>query len=246
MNMVRLILKDPGTFFALGNACLFALVSPLAFVVMVVTLGLIILSRWLVTCTQKNWKGFLGILQQVGNNSCWGLEMMGYACLMVALFAMIHEAFVGFVCSVCFGFANLLMAHRLNKGTLDILPSFEKFLKEIKYTHSLTPLLLALLKEPIVLIALGMLHAGLAAGGTSLWALPLICLAPYFAMVRRDMNRAIPQICLSMCALWYALVGMANAKFCVTVANICFAIAYVEIALGEHRIYLKSKDAASL
>ncbi|MDR0647542.1 MAG: hypothetical protein LBF43_03870 [Puniceicoccales bacterium] len=243
--MIRLILRDPGTFFALGNTCLFALVSPLAFVVMLMTLVFIILSRWPATCSRKNLKGFWGVLQQAGNNPCWGLEMMGYACLVVALFAMINEAFVGFICSVCFGFANLLMAHRLNKGILDALPSFEKILKEIKCTRSLTPLLLALLKEPIVLIALGMLYAGLAAGGASLWAFPLICLAPYFAMVRRDMNRAIPQVCLSMCALWYALVGMANAKFCATIANICFAVAYLEIALQEHRLYLKSEDTSA-
>jgi hypothetical protein len=237
VHFLRLILKDPGTFFVLGNACLFCLVSPLAFFIMLGTLVLIIASKWCAVRGPAPVRNrFLRHLTVLGKRPYWGLELIGYACLLVALLAMVNQAYLGFICSICFGFANLLLALRLESKQ----PASNNFTKAFEHLHALqsfTPVLLALLSEPILLIALGTLHAGLAAGKASLWTLPILGFAAFFAVRYPRANKAIPQGCFALCAFWYCCIGLAQRQIWAACANFWFALAYLEIAYQEYRIY---------
>lgn len=241
MNIRRfliLTLKDPGTFYAIGNACLFAVVNALSFIAILLTLGFCIFCRW--AASNSHNEGKFALFQHMGQNPYLGLELMGYTCLLVALMALINQTLIGFICSACFGYANVILAHNLRLENAQTSVPFQEILHKIRSNESLTPLILALTKEPIVLISLGLLYSGLSAGTSSLLVLPLICLAPYLSIVKSNMNRAIPQTCFAVCTLWYALVGLSNHLLIPAFANACFTIAFIKVALTENQIYRQS------
>lgn len=229
--------KDPGILFAIANAFLFAKNSVLAFFIII---GALTLSIFLKIYAHQN------AYQSVSNNF-WitigkkqfiGLEILGYACLLVAFIAMTRQLFIDFVSSFCFGFANLLLSYRLNPRTNVNLENWQNTFKNIRENVSLTPFFIALLHEPIFLICLGFIHAGLAAGAESLWILPLVFWIPYLTITKPQLNRAIPQGCLCLCALWFMCVAISHHEWKLVVSNLLCTVAYIEITLQENKLFL--------
>ena len=232
------LLRDPGFLFALANALLFLNKSFISFVIVLLALIFIIFSKVYSRTAVKSHHFFLKLVYQIGKKPFMGLEVIGYACFFVAFVAMTQQDFISFVCAFCFGLANVLLAMRFSPSAFDSQENWTKIFKKVKESYSLTPLFLALLLEPIFLICLGFVHAGLAAGDESLWILPLICWVVYLVFRKMDANRVIPQGCLCVCALWYTLVASHHGKWTLAFSNLLCTLAYLEIALEEQRVFL--------
>jgi len=237
-SLISNFLKDPGFLLALANAFLFLGNGFSAFLTIIVALVLILTLRiYGQTGDSHNLrpKNFLKVL---GRKKFLGLEIMGYACLIVAFIAMTQQNFTCFVCSFCFGLANLLLALKLSPYLQPRSENWDNAIKNAKATYSLTPLLLATINEPILLICIGFVHAGLAAGDESLWIFPLICVIPYIIIKNPHANRVFPQCCFCISAIWYTIVAMNHHQWNLAISNALCAIAYVEIAVQEYKLFL--------
>lgn len=234
------ILKDPGFLFALANALLFLNKSFVSFVIVVSAIIFIIFVKFYSKIPLKPNNFFLKVVYEMGKRPFVGLEVIGYACLFVAFIAMTQQEFINFICAFCFGLANILLAMHFSPNVFEPQENWVKILKKVRETYSLTPLFLALFLEPIFLICLGFVHAGLAAGDESLWIFPLICWIIYLVFRKLDSNRVLPQSCLCICALWYALVAGHHGKWILALSNLLCTMAYLEIALQEQKVFLAS------
>ncbi len=233
------ILRDPGFLLALANAFLFLNKSFISFIIIVFALIFVLFIKIYNKCLLKPNNFFLKVLYELGNKPFMGLEIIGYACFCVAFVAMTQKEFISFICAFCFGLANILLAMRFSTNAFVLQENWIKILKKVKESYSLSPLFLALLLEPIFLICLGIIHAGLAAGDESLWILPLVCWVLYLVFRELNSNRVLPQSCLCICALWYTLVAGHNGKWILAFANFLYALAYLEITLQEQRVALE-------
>ena len=237
-SLISNFLKDPGVLLALANAFLFLGNGFSAFLTIIVALILILTLQIYSQMSGSNNLRSKNPLKILGRKKFLGLEIMGYACLIVAFIAMTQQDFTCFVCSFCFGLANLLLALKLSPHLQPQAENWNNAIKNAKSTYSLTPLLLAILNEPLLLICIGFVHAGLAAGNESLWILPLICIIPYIIIKNPHANRAFPQGCFCISALWYTFVAMNHHQWNLVISNALCAIAYVEIAIQEHKLFL--------
>ncbi len=227
--------KDPGILFAIANAFLFSQNSTLAFFIVI---GALTLSIFLKAYANQYASVKNNILIYLGQKKFIGLEIIGYACLIVAFIAMTHQLFIDFISSFCFGFANLLLSYRLNPQTNISQENWAITFKNMRENISLTPFFVTLLHEPIFLICLGFIHAGLAAGFEALWILPLICWIPYIIISKPNINRAIPQGCLCLCALWFTCVAISNSEWKLVISNLLCTLGYIEITMQEHKLFL--------
>ena len=232
------LLKDPGFFIALANALLFSRNSPLSFCIIMVAFCLTIGLKSCAGTLDSN-HSFFRFLKNIGQKNFIGLEIMGYACLTISVIAMVHQLFIEFISSFCFGFANLLLSYRYTSNTFMAQNNWENVLTEMRKTLSLTPFVIALLHEPIILVCFGYLFAGLAAGGEALWLLPLLCVIPYITITKPHMDRAIPQGCLCLCAVFFMMIAISHRVWILVASNIFCVIAFFEITLQEHRLFLK-------
>lgn len=232
------LLRDPGFLFALANALLFLNKSFVSFVIVILALGFIVFAKGYSKTLERPHSFFLKLVYEIGKKPFMGLELIGYACFCVAFVAMTQQDFISFICAFCFGLANVLLAMRFSPNVFESQENWMKILKKVRESYSLTPLFLALLLEPIFLICLGFVHAGLAAGDESLWIFPLICWVIYWVFRKMDANRVVPQGCLCVCALWYTLVAGHHGKWGLALSNLLCTLAYLEIALQEQRVFL--------
>lgn len=221
------LLKEPGIFFALGNACLFGLVNPFAFVMTLGTAVFIIACKYFSMRTVDN--SILQKIIQASQKPYAGVEWMGYACLLTAILAMAKMTYIGFVSSLCFGFANLLIAQPRNKF------NYQTVLANIQAQYSLTPLFLAIIREPVVLIALGIIHAGLAAGTSSIIIFPIMLFAAYYTLKNPEQKRTLAFSLTSCCCVIYSMIACSNHEKLAFVANCCFAYAYAQLAYFEKK-----------
>ena len=232
------IFKDPGIFLAIANAFLFLGNSLFAFITILFAIALIFALRFYgrTQCDSENaFKVFFHIF---GQKKFLGLEIMGYACLIIAFMAMAKQQFIYFICSFCFGLANLLLAFQLTPFLQTQAVNWDHVIKKVQSTYSLTPILVATLNEPVLLICIGFIHAGLAAGAESLWILPLILVAPFVILTKPNFNRAYPQGCFSLSAMWYTCVALSHQQWILALSNALCAVAYIEIAIQEHRLFM--------
>lgn len=235
------LIQDPGFLLAVANALFFLHNSLLAFFV-VITALITIIGLKSYACAPIPQSLYLKILHQIGQKEFLGLEIIGYACLTVALIAMTRQLFIEFVSSFCFGFANLLLALRYETDTITQQQNWGVILKNIFTHHSLTPFFLALLQEPIFLICVGYLHAGLAAGNEALWIFPIICIVPYVTIKYPHMNRALPQGALCFCALWFTVIALSHHIWTLSLSNALCTLAYIEITFQEHKLFLSKQN----
>ena len=238
-TFLRLV-KDPGFLLAVSNALFFSHKSLLAFlVVMMAIVAIIALKSY--ACTKQPQQPYLQLLYRMGQKKFIGLEMIGYACLIVAFIAMTRQLFIEFVSSFCFGLANLLMSFRYTPNTMSSQQNWNDVLHNVRTNQSLTPFFLALLQEPIILICIGYLHAGLAAGNEALWILPIICIVPYITIKKPNINRAIPQGALCFCALWFTVIALSHNIWILALSNALCTLAYIEITYQEHKLFLSKQ-----
>lgn len=232
------LLRDPGFLFASANALLFLNKSFVSFIIVILALGFIVFAKVYGKTLERPHSFFLKLVYEMGKKPFMGLEVIGYACFCVAFVAMTQQDFISFMCAFCFGLANVLLAMRFSPNVFESQENWTKIFKKVRESYSLTPLFLALLLEPIFLICLGFVHAGLAAGDESLWIFPLICWVIYLVFRKMDANRVVPQGCLCVCALWYTLVAGHHGKWILALSNLLCTLAYLEIALQEQRVFL--------
>jgi len=237
MNRFLGFFQDPGILFAIANAFLFFKNSTLAFLIVIGATALILFLK-LYAHRQPYEAAEHNLLIAFGQKKFMGLEIIGYACLFVAFIAMTQQLFLDFISSFCFGFSSLLFAYRLSPCTPIQQQDWKLISKDIRSIVSLTPLFIALLMEPIFLVCLGLVHAGLAAGHESLWILPILCWIPYLTICKPNLNRVIPLSCLCICALWFTCVAISHHEWKLVISNLLCAVAYLEIALQEHRLFL--------
>lgn len=232
------IFRDPGMFLAIANAFLFLKSSLFAFITILLAIALIFALRFYgrTQCDSEN--ALLTFLHVIGQKKFLGLEIMGYACLTIAFMAMIQQQFIYFICSFCFGLANLLLAFQLTPHLYTQAVNWGNVIKKVQSTYALTPILLATLNEPVLLICIGFIHAGLAAGAESLWILPIILVAPFVILTKPKLNRAYPQSCFCLGALWYTYVALSHQQWLLALSNALCAVAYAEIAIQEHRLFI--------
>ncbi len=229
--------QDPGFLLALANAFLYLSNSFLSFLIVIIALSCILLLRFYGQNSAQPDNGLLHFFWKMGQKKFLGLEILGYACLIVAFISMTQRYFISFICAFCFGWANLLLARNLNPSLNWSSEALELAIRDVKKDVSLTPLLLVLFNEPVLLICLGYVHAGLATGFETLWVFPLICFIPYLILTKPQMNRAIPQMCFGIVALWFTLVSIHHSQVALSISNILCMIAYIEISLQEHRLF---------
>lgn len=229
--------KDPGFVFAIANAFLFFKNSTIAFFIVIGALALCIFLKTYANKyahdSDKN-----NLIVAIGQKKFIGLEIIGYACLLVAFIAMTRQLFIDFVSSFCFGLANLLLSYHLNPSSSIQQENWKYTFKNVRENVSLAPFFIALFHEPIFLICLGLMHAGLAAGDESLWILPIICWIPYLIIRKPNINRAIPQGCLCTCALWFTFVALSHQEWKLVISNLLCAVGYIEITIQEHKLFL--------
>lgn len=236
------VFSDPGVLLSIGNVFLFSQVSKMSFVVIFLAFLAIFFSKSI-----GIWQRFKSdlfthqALRRFFQKGYLGLEIMGYACLFVALLAIVSGAIYGVICGLCFGFANLILAYRFEKGSSQVsLNTVDNELKKAIQLHkSSLHLVLTLVREPIILIAIGMIHAGLSAGGESLWAIPIMLLGPCLLLLNPSLNRALPQLLFGVGSFWYTMVGLSNKEVLATLANACFMVAFFLIAWHENKLHLK-------
>lgn len=239
-TFLRLV-QDPGFLLAVANALLFSHNSLLAFFVIIMALVAIIGLKCY-ACTPEPQQSCLQFFHKIGQKQFVGLEIIGYACLTVAFIAMTRQLFIEFVCSFCFGLANLLLSFRYTPNSVTAQQNWDLVLKNVRTNRSLTPFLLALLEEPIFLICVGYLHAGLAAGNEALWILPIICIVPYITIKKPHLDRAIPQGALCFCALWFTIIALSHDIWVLAISNALCTFAYVEITYQEHKLFLSKQN----
>ncbi len=239
-TFLRLV-QDPGFLLAVANALLFSRNSLLSFFVIIIALIAIVALKSY-ACASVPQSPCLQLLHRIGQKSFVGLEIIGYACLIVAFIAMTQQLFIEFVCSFCFGLANLLLSFRYTPNSVISQQNWDLVLKNVRTNTSLTPFFLALLQEPIFLICVGYLHAGLAAGNEALWILPIICIVPYITIKKPYLNRAIPQGALCFCALWFTIIALSHHIWVLAVSNALCTFAYVEITYQEHKLFLSKQN----
>lgn len=239
-TFLRLV-KDPGFLLAVSNALFFLNKSLLAFlVVMTAIVSIIALKSY--ACAEPPQHPYLQLLYRMGQKKFIGLEMIGYACLTVAFIAMTRQLFIEFVSSFCFGLANLLMSFRYTPNTMTSQQDWDVVLQNVRKNQSLTPFFLAILQEPIILICIGYLHAGLAAGNEALWILPIICVVPYITIKKPNINRAITQGALCFCAIWFTFIALSHHIWILALSNILCTFAYIEITYQEHKLFLSKQN----
>lgn len=239
-TFLRLV-RDPGFLLAVANALFFLRNSPLAFFI-VVTALIMIVSLKGYACTQKTQRPHFQFLCDIGQKDFLGLEIIGYACLMVALIAMTRQLFIEFVSSFCFGLANLQLSFRYTPNTKTSQQNWEIVLKQVRINRSLTPFVLALLQEPMFLICVGYLHAGLATGYEAIWMLPIICVVPYITIRHPHIDRAIPQGMLCCCAIWFTFIALSHHVWLLALSNTLCTLAYIEITYQEHKLFLSKQN----
>lgn len=236
------LVQDPGFLLAVANALLFSRNSLLAFFVIIAALVAIVGLKGY-ACMPTPQYASLQFLHKIGQKKFIGLEIIGYACLTVAFIAMTRQLFIEFVSSFCFGLANLLLSFRYTPDSITPQQDWDATLKNVRTNLSLTPFFLALLQEPIFLICVGYLHAGLAAGNEALWILPIICVVPYITIKHPNINRAIPQGALCSCALWFTIIALSHHIWVLALSNALCTFAYVEITYQEHKLFLAKQKA---
>ena len=228
------LLKDPGILFAVANGLLFLKNSFISFLITIFVLVLSMALKIFYKIHSLPSYPLTRLLYLIGGKKFIGLEMMGYACLAVAFISMTQQHFINFICSFCFGLANLLMAINLASNSCEVKVNLRNTFKQMKETLSLTPFVLSFLHEPIFLICIGFLFDGISAGEEALWILPLICIVPYLTICKSHLNRAIPLACLCLCIFWFTVVSLYQGVWTLFVANVLFLTAYVEITLQEY------------
>lgn len=240
MQLVVQLFKDPGILFAIADGLLFLEQSILSFIVVILALAFsLFLKTWGYRRKDRHSNDFFS---RIAQKPLLGLELMGYACLFVAFIAMTQQCFINFICAFCFGWANLLWAYQLTPKTQQPLVCWDRAIADTRTMCSLVPFCLAALNEPTLLVCVGLLHAGLSAGGESLWILPLLCVVPYITVRYPKMNRAISDACLTICVFWFTLIAFIHHTWILFLSNALFTVAYLEITYQEHRLFVKRKQ----
>lgn len=235
----RIFFNDPGIILAIGNVLLFSRVNALSFFVIAIALFAIVFSKLMLIMDSNFVKGIQAhSATKYLKRKYIGLELMGYACLLVAILSIIEGSAHGVVCGLCFGFANLILASKFENFHDDECGQICNFIKK---GDSPTKIIFAIIKEPIVLISVGMITSGLSAGGQSVITLPLMISAPALVLIKPSTNRAIPQALFGISSIWYVIVGVCNGEILASLANLCFSTAFFIVAFNENDLFKSQK-----
>jgi hypothetical protein len=108
---LKSVFCDPGIVLAIGNTFLFGQNGKLSFLIIFLASLVIFLSKS-VSLMPNSYK----LKTRLPQREYFGLEIMGYACILSAILAIAQRSVYGVICGLCFGYANLILANRFETG----------------------------------------------------------------------------------------------------------------------------------